>query len=520
MSASGGFAITKGYGVYVDEKNVYVAEAGLGLGGSTVTRRLIFPLGERPLSEILREVTGKKEAESAGEGPKSFLKKIRGFLRDLPIVIAGGVSETAVFYSAFPMANLPGPKTTADNIIMENPRAAFLGSTDLLVDVVGCSMGEKFFAQVGAAKKPAAQAMLQSFYDAGMDPIRIEPGPWAALRVAWRKAAPPSAKESEIRILVGADSMLAVLTQGSAPFSWQSIPIEPDTIEEKLPSILHRFSTLADWKQRIAPVKQIVIQGEKVPEEWVRTLSEKMNMPVKGVKGPVYDGHMIAHGVALGALNPDSEGLNLVRSLQRPVPLWCLFPRVQAVLSALMVALVLVSMHLQATELDAKVRKFKRENAQASWATGKKVEALEQANKRIYEEARPLSNFMGDRMPVAPLLEAATRHLPPNGWLAQIEVEDAVWIRASGGKDCGDRFAVLMLAAKFPEDGRMPEEVDRYLGDLRADPFFKKYLPKVQLSTINWRRESGVPVAFASILCAPATPKESEWKSKKGAEEK
>ncbi len=512
-------ALKRGFGVYVENDRVYVSDVVYGLKGPVIQKSVSHSVTEKPLPAILKETLLADRPQDAKPKPASgspitkCIETVKEKIKNLPVIFEAGVSDTDAFFSTFPMPQLPTRKTTIDHIIGENPKAAFLGGNDLFSDWVGMKIGERFFALVSAAKKTLIKKVLQEFYALDLNPVRVEPGPWAALRASWHYAKPLSRKDMEIRVIFGEDKALVAMTQGLLPMAWQVLPLDSVNILKTLTSPIKQMMIMSRWKLRTPGVKKIVLQGRQVPEETINQLSDQLNVIVQPIPGPCYDGNLTAFGLALAALRPDDQAVNLAKPVQRPVHLSTIFPRMETAAALLAVCLVLTSLGSQASSLNRKVKSLKRQNAQASWAIGKKPSILEKVNEKLLMQALPLQEYVTDNVPWASFFEGLSKLLPPNAQMVQVQAEDQIWRKTSSSKDLGERFMILRFSAEFNEGGKMPRQIDDYLHQLREHPAFEKNFQNVRLSALNWRKDFGKELAYATVMCTPKRLKMSTWKA-------
>lgn len=509
--------LKKAFGIYVDDAEVFIAEAGMGLRGPVLRSYSRQSMADKPLSTLLKEKFGgglaQAEAAVTSKNKSPLIEMIKGCF-NFPTVLQVGVSDTRVYYSGFLSEMEPKKNLDIDAFISENPRAAFLGSPDLAVDCMSATIENKKFLFLGAGKKAKIRDLLKDFYSLELHPIRIEPGPCAALRAAWQ-ILPPAGRESmEIRILCGSGCAWVTLAIGKMPLAWRRIPTTGDGVEGHY-AATRALISYAHWRLKSSKgIKQIVLQGDGIKEELATKLSDLLHLPVQSVQGPPCDGKFIAFGLALGALKPDTQTINLGRAFQKPIPLSIIFPRLQAAVACAAILLTLLTMWGRASRMERQVTRLKRENAQAGWAAGKKAHVLERFRTKILDEAEPLGEYLSGRVSWTSLLQALPKILPDNARIVEIRGEDKIWSKDTTDKETGERFLTMRLAAQFPPGGRVPKAIDNYLAAMRSSPFFAKTFPRIQLSGINWRKDAGMEMAYAQVLCLPKRIKKSRWGQK------
>jgi hypothetical protein len=493
-----------GFGVYVAGDAVYITKVAMGIRGLQVEQRHCLPWEQGSLQKHLRtallrkEATGKPPAGPAAPIPNAPRFSLFQGIRDAVqatgrmikhTLVAVGVSDTNALCASFALQT----KTTElETVIAENPRAAFLTSNDLAVDLMGAALGSGPVVLAAAAKKTYIAEVLQSCDDVGLRPIRIEPGRWAALRAAWHYAPPQRGEALEIRILLGSATVLAALSQGRIPLAWDSMDRGQDELADldRLRSLVRRLLDHASAKLKMPAVGQIVLQGgPAVAQPCIDAIARISGAPVKIIPGPPCDGHLTAMGLAIGALVPEDPALNLARSQQKRVQLLAIFPRAQAAVALAAVLLTLAWLQATTFQLQRQLRIIKRENAQGGWAFGKTASDLERMNDKLLKEAGPLNEYLANRIAWAPVLEEAAALLPPSSALNSIALTDTLW-GAKAGKAADERSVSLQVSNECPGGG-IPNALENYWAALTGAPTFGSYFPSAQLSTLQWHSEKG-----------------------------
>lgn len=506
----------QGFGVYLDGNDVFIARVGFSLFGpvlqSTSHQRLApgHHAGSGEGGDA--SLSGAQSPEDADQPAwKRVLGWLRRMISEIPVVLEAGVPDHSVFYSAVPATSMPSQQSDLNAIISDYPKASFLAAPDLVADWTGVAMEDRIFLLLGGAKKSVVEGLLNELYELNLKPIRVEAAPWAALRAAWHQSPPRAAAELEIRILLGKGQALVALSQSRVPLAWNSVSLSEDKGLEALYSAIQGLMVYARWKLRATGVREIVFQGPSTPPAWCEAIHEKTRIAARAVEGPLYDGNLVAYGLALGAVAVDARALNLARTVQKPVPLVSMLPRLEAGLALVAVLAVLGSMAVRITSLSGKVNRLKRQNAEAGWAIGKNAFLLNLINQRLLKEARPLADYVGDRVLWSDVLEEVARILPSNARLSQIQADDRVWSKNTANKDLGERFMNIRFAVEFNEGGRVPQEIDRFVQALRDSPIISKQFAKVQLLSITWRKEHNAEMAYAAVTCTPRQPKQAPW---------
>lgn len=419
------------------------------------------------------------------------------------ILFATGISGQSVFFSAFAMTGEGAKKIDENILITENPRLALITSSSVVWDSAHLKIKKTSFSFVAAGRLKPVSLLLQSFYESGFQPIRIEPEPWAVLRASWYYAQPMAKKGVEIRFIFGESNALAFLTYGQAPIAWQLL--ELNQREKFFDTLLSSVITLGNYARgslKIGDAEIITLQGGENLSDKAVSLEKMAEKPVSVLKGPLYDGHMVATGLALGSLAHDTLAINVAKRIQKPLSLTLLFPRGEAIVTAVLVLLVLLVAILRFDHLDKSLIRVKRFNAMAGLPPRKSIRTLETERDKLKAVVEPIGKFLGDKVLWTTHLLTLPALIPHNTRVVGVEVEDQIW-QKMGGTTYGNRYMLISMATEFIEGGKTPQAIDETLNVFRDAKVFKDDFPKMDLATIFWKKEFGIENAFFALVAMP-----------------
>jgi len=447
------------------------------------------------------KVKNKKEEKPASKVKKPEEKKL-----NQTISLAAAIPGKELFYIGSPVSDKLGKKFEIETLVSENPRFAFVASNDVVSDFFPTKIGSRNYVFVAAAKRNEAKELLNNFYNAGIEPLRVEAEPWAALRASWYFVKPKISKgNAEIRFLIGDSTILAILSNGTIPLAWQYHRFDSENINNILCSGFNSLQVYAHWKLKLGKIETIVLLGEKNFSEQASFLETLIGIPVVVSSDIKYDGTLVAFGLALGALKTETKHINLVRAIQKPQLLSAIFPRFEAIVTGGIVLLMLFSIWGKVDNYSRKLKRVKMENASYSWSVGKNNIVLEAEKTKLFKQIAPIGGYLGENMKWSPFLEALRELIPDNAKIIGIEAEDQIWSKTVSSK--GERYFMVRATAVFPPGGKAPEEIDQCVDAIKKHPLFQKELPRVQLAEIGWKKEDQKEYAFFSILCGPKAPK-------------
>ena len=419
--------------------------------------------------------------------------------KKLPKTVIAGIQPKDVFFAGLPAPTGPNNKLSAEELLSGGLQAPFLDAKSLTLDSIPVTLGKKAFVLLAASRRDRISETIQPYFKGAIEPLRCEPGAWAALRASWFYAPPGPRKSLEVRFLLGPTGGLAVLAQEKCPLMWQVIECNAERDQETLLGALRSLENHARRRTGLGPIERIVIQGH---EDWpapTDSLTEGSSVPVSWVQGPPYDGHLIALGLGLGGLNLTTPALNLAHPFQPPKSLAATFPRGEAAfVTALIICLGLL-LGTRMWELESTLTTLKAQSAQIAWAKNMNVHQLRNERSTLLQRAQPLANFLTGRILWTPYLAAFPTLLPEHVSLQRLQGASLIWEK-SRDRVLGRRFLVLRGDASFPQEGSVDSEIDATVQALRNSSVIRKHFSVVRLTEIARRREGKREVVSFRIL--------------------
>jgi len=487
----------RSHGIYLEGDKVYICRIKYDVKGAEIEKETDGPVGDKPLSDYLKETFPKAKPVAKDEEPETpqqrrekaaikipLRKRIKEFIDDLPEVMVAAVKDTGVFYYAFPTSFKPGKTLDVDAIISENPRAEFLHSPTIIYDWLSTQFGDQIYTLMCVAQKKTVQDLWTDFDNLNLRPLRIEAAPWAALRAAWNVQS-PSQKSPEIRLLIGPEMILVAVTSGSTPLAWQLVKTEGDDLFKIIFPVVQSMIIYIQRSFAFPNPPLIIIQGENIPPETAEHLHTDTALECKIIKGRKYDGHLIAFGLALGGLDVEAKTTNLGRSIQKPISLLLTFPYMEAIIGTLLVAITLLVLVAQADKISTSVRIQQALNAQTLWAQGQDNDTISSNNNTIKKSIAPLEAFYIGVNPWADIMSEVSNLMPPTVKVTNITVQDPSWLKPK------DKVS-LVLDILVQSDGKTNPEliIDKFMSDIKNDKLISKYFKKVTLNSISLVKEN------------------------------
>jgi hypothetical protein len=341
---------------------------------------------------------------------------------------------------------------------------------------------------------------------AGIDPTdpgaRYEPEPWAAWRASAFYAPFKPGKGIHLRYILGDGHGLAILGTSKWPLAWQVLAWEEGEKEEAVLQAFHLLSVHASRRLHLPSIDHVSIQGEgSLDGNWDH-VSQIIGRPVHDVDGPNYGPDLVSLGLALGAMESRTETLNLAHAIQPSPSLWASAPWGEAgVLLSIFVCMFLV-LRYTSSNLELELDAVNREVLAVTWAKGVVQAKLAAEQKTLATQVTPMLQFLKRDMYFSDVITAIATELPDAAWIDAIEGGDLIWEK-NPNKMLGQRFVMIQAGAPSARHGLAPPEIDAAVHSLEENEFLRSVLPRVKLTDVNWRQQSGRGYTVFSVLALP-----------------
>lgn len=482
------------YGIYVDDTDVYITRLLAGFKEPRVDIRATGKITkEMPLAKHLKKffpharpaeeriAFGALFGKSKEKHELTFMEKLSLFLAEMPETLTVGVKDTAVFYYAFAVSQKQTKSFDVDLVVNENQKAEFLHSKKLIYDWRNFQNEDQNFILITASKRASVTKVWKDFDDLGLVPYRFEPGPVSALRAAWDKI-PPASKLPELRVLVGPEMTLIALNKGRVPLSWTLVNSTQENFAETLFPGAQNLIIYTRKQFTADGVTKIVMQGQGLDKALGERLAEMTGVPCEMHEFMPYDGHLIAYGLALGALYPEMENINLAREMQKRISLLTTFPYLETFITTGLIALTALYLGIQTERLDKNVRLRSALNSQVAWAALQGNEDIDAAIKRMKGEMGILTEFYSSQHTRWNfILEELGNIVSPGIKVKNITARDPVWKIKGVAK-----ALFLQVECERGADGTRPEmQIEKILDALKQSKVMTKNFQKIQMKAVS-----------------------------------
>ena len=311
---------------------------GLHVGDREIalSRMAFTPLG--PV-EIDRCVVP-RESGSPSAAIRRLIEPLRSSRGWNKAPIAVGMPGMGVFFSTRPVQLQRAAEDQSPQVLLhEILQSANLNIDHMEVDAIRWQPGRHPLASVAACRKRALAPILESLEDCGLRPYQIEPAPCGLLRSAVERHRTPRRCPIALRVFLGREHALAILTADDLPLMWRYFPIESGTEATAVLSTYRFISNSYRVYGADSPPSAVIIHGRPdllgIGESaaWSAVQAQVLRFD-----SPAYESGEIAAGLALGCL-PNVSAFNFGRDLRPPEPVLSLLPWGQLAVQTVVLAL-------------------------------------------------------------------------------------------------------------------------------------------------------------------------------------
>lgn len=488
---------------------------GVAIGDRAVTISLMAftPLGPSELD---------RRAEPIGDGtPEAALRRALKPLvavkpwRNAPVAV--GLSHLHVFFSTRPIKRMAeevaggrkGPGVSPQMLLHEVLQSPNVIIDDMEVDMIRARPNRQPVASIVACRKKFLAPILEVLDECGVRPTRIEPSPCGLLRAAVARHRAPRRARTVLRVFLGDDEAMCVLTAGGLPLMWRGFALGRGSEAGEILSEFRATDNLCRYFGIESSIDAVMVHGRpdlsglEASPEWAKLPGTSVRLD-----GPAYDGGVIASGLALGCQNYEARSFNLTRASAPPIPILNLVPWGNLALQvglltgvSLLLADELQSLERARTAVRAELSGFDRPR-------GRGNAQLREDRKAMTQRVEAVGRFLDGRILWTDCVRDVATRLPETMVTTSIAGECKYEAMAMV-KGKAKRSFRVELETPTPSDGAIPPEVGRFLDELRGAPRLRKSLPSIEMAELRWGPvgQARVPTASFSVVCTPEAAK-------------
>jgi hypothetical protein len=401
--------------------------------------------------------------------------------RNAPIAI--GVPVLSVFFSTRPIKSM-NLDAAPQVLLHEMLRSSNLVIDDMNVDMIKSQPGKHPVASIIATRRKYLAPILNGLESCGVRPSQIEPVPFALLRAAFRRHRPARGARTEVRIFLGAESGLAMLTAQDQPLAWRYFEMLPGGEATAVVSSVRSLRTLSKYYGVDTPPETVIVHGRPDLAHLDDTPSwREAHLRMRRYDRPRFDSAEIAYGLALGC-HAVAKGLNLARELRPRESAFRLLPLGQMAVQVATMAMATVFLQSDQGRLDRELHAVQAAVANHAWLKDQPIGALDQEKAAQSTRAEAIQQYLGTRILWTDCLREMTAPLPATMTVTGVKGHCKLGDAKNAKTD--DRLLSLSMRAPITGDGVVPAEIDTYLTAMRSSQVIRKGLPQIKLSALRW----------------------------------
>ena len=446
-------AIRKAVGLSLGEHDVTVVKMASTLAGSVETASSCEPC----------------TPENVGEVVERLLVPLLGRKRRVPVAV--GVTSSRLYFGT---RLAPTGVTTKPESELRKALCSSSLSDDLLIDLLRGSANRVPVARMVACRRKYISGVVAALSRLGVRPLRVEPSPWALVRLAERQHRSPRWSKTVLRVFLGAGHGLVAAISGGMPFGWKNFLLPAGSEGFAIVSAVRGLKTQQTHYGIEAAPDYALIHGRPDLRERLRHGQFASTLETRLIwhEGPSLDNAAIAAGLALGCLAQDVKAFDLSRTLKARAPIKEIFPWGELGFAGVMMGCMGVVLGAHAMKLDESYVGLRAQNSQHVCLASGDPARLENDKKALEDKIGAVRRFTEGRIRWTTYTRDISERLPSNAELNTFNGRNA--LDCSGNTKVATGALELRGTAPLLADGAIPHNIDDFLGELSKDPLWKR----------------------------------------------
>jgi hypothetical protein len=397
--------------------------------------------------------------------------------------IAIGLPNSRVFFGTRPLRT--GADASPEAVVQKLLLSSNVSADDLTIDMITSTVDKASWATVGACRKKYMAAVLGVLEQYSTQVVRTEPAPCALVRAAARQYRPPRRSKTLLRIFLGADEGLAVLTVAGLPRAWRSFAMPSFSEGMAILSSARTLLSQSRYYEMSTPLDYAIVHGR--PDLHDRLQKEGLPTEI-GARmvwhdGPVFGGATAALGLALGCLNQNAQAFDLSRTMKPRPLLRDIFPWGELVCECTLMAgmgLVLMQHSEKVNAAYLSVRNQCEGNKTLALST---MADLQKEKTELKSKLDSMHGFLDSRIAWTSYIRDIASILPANIELNGWQGNNVMAIGKAGSKN--KRALQFTGSAPLAANAPVPPEVAKFLKSLRTNPLIKRDFASTEITNIK-----------------------------------
>ncbi len=485
-------ALRESVGIYVGDREVTISRVALSLAGPVELSSQTVPCEPENLDEIIVK----------------HLRPLTAGRRAFPTTLSIGLPTLRVFFAT--KAVLMTDREVAPNTILhEILRSSSVNVDEMQVDVIKAQPGKKPLMLLVAGRRKFLAGLIAALTPCEVRPHRMEPAPFALVRLAASRWKGPRKARTVVRIFLGAAQGVAVLIAGDLPLSWRVFDLPVGGEASAVCSTSKSIQLVAKFRGDLGVADAILIHGRP---DLAPTLNQPEFLASLGAaaqyfEGPGYDPASIALGLALGYQQGD-EAFDLSRALKAKPTFWQLLPIGDLAMQMALLGCISLAMYVRYEAVENAHRKVRNDLARHKWMEKLKADTLEKEKKDLSSRIEAIREYLETSVRWTAYTRDLSVRLPESIVMSSFDgVSELDMVKKKHKKSLS-----FKLSAPIAKGQGLPREIDKLLDDLRRDALLQRDFPDIKLAGLAWMQSSipgkGQSAEF-TVNCRPGAEKKA-----------
>ena len=421
-----------------------------------------------------------------------------------PLPIAAAIATEECYFATRPITS--GGTTASPRVLLrESLRSNSARLDQMAIDVIHWQPDRRTVAGICAAPNERIDSIREAVSQTQHLLQRIEPAAACLIGVSPSHEGRERRNQLTTRVLLGKDSLLAVMSRGAKPIHWQRLPLPAGDEATGIVSAIRSLETAASACGLDRTPENVVIHGRSELRSLMDNQWLEGNLPgsFRWVDHPALAGKDVTKALADRLLDGNDEGFDLVRQHRDPLKLARIVPY-REIIGYLVAACVLAGVLWARWDGIESKRMMLVASAPPIIGDGSNPKPEQD---KLAGKATAVSRFLDKRIQWGGVLADVTTALPSGMQLLGIRGTAPMPRQIRGKTKSAPATLILNAKCALSEDGAMPEVLNQ-LAEIFADlESVDQHFETVELAGLHRTRdqETGLAGAEFSVIFTAKT---------------
>ena len=409
-------------------------------------------------------------------------------------------------------------ETTPIAMLHEVLRSSNLNVDELEVDLLLAQPAGRALTILVACRRRYLSSLLSMTPDWGGRLQRVEPAPFALVRLAASRHRAPRGTKTPARVFLGHDGGVAVHVCGDVPLAWRPLELPAGDEAAAIGATFKAMRTLSKLRGDVPTPDAPMLHGRPDLADALAdpAFLADLGVPCRHVPDPAYDRASVALGLALGCQGAEG-GFDLARRMKPRPSFREIFPYAEVVLQSALLFCVTLFLASKDDSTRRAHRQIRAETARHAWLAKVSDDKLEKEKKDLGQKVEAVRDYLGSRILWTAYTQDASAKLPEGVVLRSFHGLSEMDTGAKKGRS--KKSLVMKLTAPVQKGRSVPNEIDAYLEELRRDPLLRRDFPEIKISGLQWNQKGpagGDGTTEFTITCMPKIEKPQAKRGRRG----